>query len=78
MPRLDRLAELFPNGGTVGPLELVTSGAVRKGKPIKVLGDGELGGVALAVTAHAFSASARDKIAAAGGTTTVLGEAASG
>src|SRR6201995_4300363 len=35
---LDRLAELFPEGGEVGPLELVGSGAVRKGLPIKILG----------------------------------------
>src|SRR5690349_24015021 len=40
---LDRLAELFPQGGTVGPLELVAAGAVRKGEPVKVLGSGELG-----------------------------------
>ena len=64
---LDRLAELFPNGGPVGPLELVESGAVRKGHPVKVLGTGELGGVTLQVTANAFSASAKEKIEAAGG-----------
>jgi large subunit ribosomal protein L15 len=64
---LDRLAELFPNGGQVGPQELVENGAVRKNQPIKVLGTGELGGVKLQVTAHAFSASAKEKIAAAGG-----------
>src|ERR1043166_4271347 len=28
---LDRLAELFPNGGEVGPLELAAAGAVRSG-----------------------------------------------
>ena len=66
------LARLFPDGGTVGPDELVASGAVRKGLLVKVLGDGDLGAVALQVNAHAFSASARDKIAAAGGTTTDL------
>ena len=64
---LDRLAELFPAGGEIGPDELVEAGAVRPGQPVKVLGDGELGGVNLQVTAHAFSASAREKIAAAGG-----------
>jgi len=64
---LDRLAELFPNGGAVGPAELVEAGAVRKGQPVKVLGSGELGNVKLQVSAHAFSASAREKIAAAGG-----------
>jgi large subunit ribosomal protein L15 len=69
---LDRLAELFPNGGSVGPVELVEVGAVRKGQPVKILGSGELGGVKLQVKAHAFSASAKEKIAAAGGTTSEL------
>ncbi|MEV4480825.1 50S ribosomal protein L15 [Micromonospora coxensis] len=69
---LDRLAELFPNGGQVGPQELVDAGAVRKGQPVKVLGTGDLGGVALQVSAHAFSASAKEKIAAAGGSVTEL------
>jgi large subunit ribosomal protein L15 len=69
---LDRLAELFPNGGTVGPDELVDAGAVRKNQPVKVLGDGDLGGVKLQLSAHAFSASAKEKIEAAGGSTTVL------
>jgi large subunit ribosomal protein L15 len=64
---LDRLAELFPGGGQVGPEELVDAGAVRKGQPVKVLGSGELGGVKLQISAHAFSASAKEKIAAAGG-----------
>jgi len=64
---LDRLAELFPAGGEIGPDELVEAGAVRRGQPVKVLGDGELGGVNLQVSAHAFSASAKEKIAAAGG-----------
>jgi large subunit ribosomal protein L15 len=61
------LARLFPEGGAVTPAELVVVGAVRKGLPVKVLGDGDLGGVVLDVSAHAFSASAREKIAAAGG-----------
>ena len=69
---LDRLAELFPQGGQVGPEEFVASGAVRKGQPVKVLGSGDLGGVALQVTAHAFSASAKEKIEAAGGSVTEL------
>jgi large subunit ribosomal protein L15 len=69
---LDRLAELFPNGGEVGPLELAESGAVRRGQPIKVLGSGELGGVSLTISAHAFSESAKEKIAAAGGSVTEL------
>ena len=69
---LDRLAELFPNGGQVGPQEFVENGAVRKNQPIKVLGTGELGGVKLQITAHAFSASAKEKIAAAGGSATEI------
>ena len=69
---LDRLAELFPNGGEVGPAELVQAGAVRKGQPVKVLGDGDLGTVRLQISAHAFSESAKEKIAAAGGSTTEL------
>ncbi len=69
---LDRLAELFPNGGQVGPLELVEVGAVRKGHPVKVLGSGDLGGVTVQVSAHAFSESAKEKIAAAGGSATEL------
>ena len=69
---LDRLAELFPNGGEIGPLELADAGAVRRGQPVKVLGSGELGGVTLQVSAHAFSESAKEKIAAAGGSATEL------
>ena len=69
---LARLAELFPQGGTVGIDEMVAAGAVRKGEPVKVLGDGDLGGVKLDLTANAFSGSAREKIAAAGGTVTTL------
>lgn len=64
---LDRLAELFPAGGRVGPVELAEAGAVRRGQPVKVLGAGELGGVKLEISAHAFSATAKEKIAAAGG-----------
>ena len=69
---LDRLAELFPDGGEVGPVELAEAGAVRRNQPVKVLGSGELGGVALTVSAHAFSESAKEKIAAAGGSATEL------
>ena len=66
------LATLFPQGGTVGPDELVEIGAVRRNQPVKVLGNGDLDGVVLTVSAHAFSGSARDKIAAAGGSVTEL------
>lgn len=66
------LARLFPDGGPVGPEELVAAGAVRKGLPVKVLGDGDIAGVALQVSAQAFSGSAREKIAAAGGSSMEL------
>jgi large subunit ribosomal protein L15 len=66
---LDRLGELFPDGGTVGVADLVAKGAVRKGEKVKVLGTGDIS-VKVDVTADKFSASARDKIAAAGGSTT--------
>jgi large subunit ribosomal protein L15 len=64
---LDRLAELFPKGGEIGPEQLVAAGAVRKDSLVKVLGNGDLGGVKLSVSAHAFSGSAKEKIVAAGG-----------
>jgi large subunit ribosomal protein L15 len=44
---------------------------VRGGHPVKVLGQGEIS-VAVQVSAQAFSGSAKDKIEAAGGTTTVV------
>ncbi len=67
---LDKLGELFPDGGEVTVEGLVAKGAVRKGHPVKVLGQGEIS-VAVQVTVNAFSASAKDKIEAAGGTVTV-------
>ena len=67
---LDRLGELFPEGGTVTVADLVAKGAVRKGQPVKVLGQGDIS-VAVQVSVDAFSASAKEKIEAAGGTTTV-------
>jgi large subunit ribosomal protein L15 len=68
---LNRLSQLFPEGGTVGVADLVAAGAVRPEAPIKILGNGDIS-VALQVSAHAFSASAKEKIAAAGGSTTEL------
>jgi large subunit ribosomal protein L15 len=44
---------------------------VRAGRPVKVLGSGEIS-AAVQVSAHAFSASAKEKIAAAGGSTTEI------
>ena len=66
-----RLAALYPEGGDVTPESLAAKGAVRPGEPVKVLGTGDVT-AALRVTAHAFSASAREKITAAGGTVTTL------
>jgi large subunit ribosomal protein L15 len=66
-----RLAELYPEGGDVTPEDLAARGAVRPGELVKILGTGDVT-AALRVTAHAFSASAREKITAAGGTVTTL------
>jgi large subunit ribosomal protein L15 len=68
---LDRISELFPEGGTISVDDLITKGAVRDGHPVKVLGQGDIT-VAVEVSADAFSASAKEKIEAAGGTVTVL------
>jgi large subunit ribosomal protein L15 len=68
---VDRLGDLFPDGGTVGVTDLVAAGAVRSGARVKILGTGDIS-VAVQVSAHAFSASAKEKIAAAGGNTTEL------
>jgi large subunit ribosomal protein L15 len=68
---LDRLGELFPDGGEVTVQELVNRGAVRAGHPVKVLGQGDIS-VSVRVSANAFSGSAREKIEAAGGTATVV------
>jgi large subunit ribosomal protein L15 len=68
---LDRLAALYPDGGDVSIDDLVAKGAVRGNELVKVLGTGEIA-VKLQVTAHKFSASAREKIAAAGGTVTEI------
>lgn len=64
---LDRLAELYPEGGEVTPEDLAAKGAVRSGRPVKILGNGDIS-VTVQVKAHAFSGSAKEKIAGAGGT----------
>jgi large subunit ribosomal protein L15 len=68
---LDKVAELFPQGGAIGVDELVAAGAVRKNSLVKVLGTGDIS-VAVQITAHKFSGTARDKITAAGGSVTEL------
>ena len=66
------IARVFPDGGTIGVDDLVARGLVRKGKLVKVLGNGDVAGVKLDVTANAFSGSASEKITAAGGSVTTL------
>ena len=66
-----QLSALFPEGGAIGVEELVAAGAVRKNELVKVLGNGDLN-VALQISAHKFSDTARTKITAAGGSVTEL------
>ena len=66
---LDKLSSLYPDGGDVTVEDLVSKGAVRRGHLVKVLGTGEIS-VAVNVTADKFSATAKEKIEAAGGSTT--------
>ena len=66
---LDRLAELYPKGGSVTVTDLVAKGAVRAGEKVKVLGTGSVD-VALDVVVDAWSGAAKEKIVAAGGSVT--------
>ncbi|EDY42712.1 50S ribosomal protein L15 [Streptomyces sp. SPB074] len=68
---LDKLVALYPEGGEVTVEDLVAKGAVRKNSLVKVLGQGDLS-VALTVKVDKVSTSAKEKIAAAGGTVTEL------
>jgi large subunit ribosomal protein L15 len=63
---LDKLAELYPSGGDVTIIDLVSKGAVRKNEKVKVLGNGDIA-VKLNVTVDKVSSSAEQKIVAAGG-----------
>ena len=66
------LAEKFPSGSEVTPDKLVEAGlAFKSDKHLAILGNGDIG-VPLKVSAHKFSASAKQKIEAAGGTITKL------
>ncbi|HZK04366.1 MAG TPA: 50S ribosomal protein L15 [Actinomycetaceae bacterium] len=60
------IAELFPEGGVVTVADLVEKGAVRKNRPVKVLGEGEIS-VKVQLEVDAFSSSAKEKIEGAGG-----------
>lgn len=66
------LARRFPNGSAVDIAALEAAKIRTKNLPVKILGDGEIA-VALTVTAHKISKSARQKIEAAGGTVNELG-----
>ena len=68
---LHQIQELFPDGGEIGVADLANAGLVRRNQPVKVLGEGEFT-VAVTVSAHRFSASAKEKITAAGGSFTQL------
>ena len=62
---------LFPADSEVTPETLVQVGFIKNlNIPVKILGRGDLD-VAISVSAHKFSAAARSKIEAAGGTVTV-------
>jgi len=66
------LEDLFDVGATITPETLREAGILKKAFDVlKVLGDGELT-KKLSVSAHRFSASAQQKITAAGGNATVL------
>jgi large subunit ribosomal protein L15 len=66
------LDELFEAGATITPEVLKEKGLLkRRYDQLKILGDGELT-KKLSISAHRFSASAKEKIEKAGGTATVL------
>ena len=67
---VEALGKVF-SGGEVDPAALLEHGLVRKGRPVKVLGRGELA-TALVVRAQAFSDTARQKIEQAGGRAEVI------
>jgi large subunit ribosomal protein L15 len=69
-----RLAQKFESGAVVSPDAMVQAGLVRKRRPVKVLGGGELDRP-LTVQAHGFTRSARQKIEQAGGSIEVVGGA---
>ncbi|GAA2330585.1 50S ribosomal protein L15 [Saccharopolyspora halophila] len=69
---IGKLASVFPEGGTVGIDEMIARGLVKKNELVKILGDGDLEGVKLDVSAHAFTGSAQEKITSAGGSATKL------
>jgi large subunit ribosomal protein L15 len=67
------LEDRFEAGAEVTPETLRAAGLATRRHPVKILGRGELQ-KKLSVSAHAFSASAREKIEGAGGTVALLEE----
>ena len=63
------LEKYFPQGGTITIKDLQDRRIVKKRRPVKVLGDGDLS-VKFDITANKFSKSAKEKIEAAGGSVT--------
>ncbi|MBY6410517.1 50S ribosomal protein L15 [Rhodococcus sp. BP-252] len=63
------IERLFPQGGEISIADLIAKGAVRKNQPVKVLGDGKLT-VKVDISVNKFTGSAKEKIAAAGGSAT--------
>ncbi len=63
----------FDKGAKIGPQEIVAAGLARKiaKHGLRILGDGQIDR-ALHVSAHYFTASAREKITKAGGTAEVI------
>jgi large subunit ribosomal protein L15 len=70
---VERLGQRFEKDATVSPESLKEASLVRGRLPVKVLGRGQLD-LALTVQAHAFSATARQKIEQAGGRVEILGD----
>ena len=68
---LDKISELYPQGGDVTVADLVAKGAVRKNEVVKILGSGDIA-VKVNVKVNAYSASAKAKIEAAGGSAEAL------
>ena len=64
--------DVFEDGATVGPVELIEMGIIKKiGDGVKIMGDGELT-KKLTVLASKFTASAKEKIEAVGGKAEVI------
>ena len=68
---VEQLQKVFGKGD-VDPAAMYAHGLVRKGRPVKVLGRGDVSS-ALVVRAHAFSETARTKLEGAGGRAEVIG-----